>query len=325
MSFLPRLGATPQPSHEPLASSEGGADACLPQAGTPVPQGLNLAAPVSLVALLAEFRPWFTARTFVVFCALACGFVAQTGRRTVCGMLVGARLSRVWSHHRAHRFFSAARWSPEQLTAVLARLLVRLLVSDGQAGGEGRDRRHAVSPPRAEGARRVLVPRRVGHRRAQGRLRQQLGHRRDRRRAALPRPPARAAGGFRLGAQGNRRLPAHPGPPPRRAPGCRTARPGHSCGGRLGLCRAHATHPARLHHLDHPAASSGTYSPTPPGATAILVPSSSTTGSGPNAARSTTSANSKHSATPSPSPQRRDYQPRRQFIFRSGNGELRCV
>ena len=88
---------------------------------------------MSLVALLAEFRPCFTARTFVVFCALACGFVAQTGRRTVCGMLVGARLSQVWSHHRAHRFFSAARWSPEQLTAVLARLLVRLLVSDGQA------------------------------------------------------------------------------------------------------------------------------------------------------------------------------------------------
>jgi transposase len=68
-----------------------------------------------------------------VFCALACGFLAQTGRRTVCGMLVGARLSRVWSHHRAHRFFSAARWSPQQVSAVLARLIVGRLVPDGQA------------------------------------------------------------------------------------------------------------------------------------------------------------------------------------------------
>jgi len=85
------------------------------------------------VGLLGEFRECFTAPTFAVFCALASGFLAQTGRRTVCGMLVGARLSRVWSHHRAHRFFSAARWSPEQLSAVLARLIVGRLVPDGQA------------------------------------------------------------------------------------------------------------------------------------------------------------------------------------------------
>jgi hypothetical protein len=85
------------------------------------------------MALLCQFRACFTAPTFAVFCALACGFVAQAGRRTVCGMLVGARLSRVWSHHRAHRFFSAARWSPQQLSAVLAVLVVRLLVPAGQA------------------------------------------------------------------------------------------------------------------------------------------------------------------------------------------------
>ncbi|HEX2810422.1 MAG TPA: transposase [Kineosporiaceae bacterium] len=81
---------------------------------------------------LGEFRACFTAPTFVVFAALATGFVAQAGRRTVCGMLVGARLSRVWNHHRAHRFFSAARWSPEALSAVLAALVVRLLVPEGQ-------------------------------------------------------------------------------------------------------------------------------------------------------------------------------------------------
>ncbi|MGB8385248.1 MAG: transposase [Dermatophilaceae bacterium] len=82
-----------------------------------------------MTALLAEFRSCFTAWTFPVFCALACGLLAQTGRRTVCGMLVGARLTRVWSHHRAHRFFSHARWSTEQVSATLARLVVRLVVA----------------------------------------------------------------------------------------------------------------------------------------------------------------------------------------------------
>jgi hypothetical protein len=84
------------------------------------------------MALLGEFRPCFSAWTFPTFCALACGLAAQVRRRTVCGMLVGAGLSTVWSHHRAHRFFSHARWSVEQLSATLAQLVVRLLVADGE-------------------------------------------------------------------------------------------------------------------------------------------------------------------------------------------------
>jgi hypothetical protein len=70
----------------------------------------------------------FTAPTFATFTALCCGFLAQTGRRTVTGMLLGARLSHVWPHHRAHRFFSRARWSADQLGLLLADLIVRLLV-----------------------------------------------------------------------------------------------------------------------------------------------------------------------------------------------------
>ncbi|MST33511.1 hypothetical protein GHK86_12375, partial [Acidimicrobiaceae bacterium USS-CC1] len=35
-------------------------------------------------------------------------------------MLVGAGLSQTWSHHRAHRFFSHATWSIQQVSAVLA-------------------------------------------------------------------------------------------------------------------------------------------------------------------------------------------------------------
>jgi len=68
--------------------------------------------PASLTLLLAVFEPCFTAPAFRTFCALACGFWAQTGRRTVCGMLTGARLSRTWAHHRAHYFFARAPLEP---------------------------------------------------------------------------------------------------------------------------------------------------------------------------------------------------------------------
>jgi len=77
------------------------------------------------------FQPCFTAPTFRTFCGLASGFLAQTGRRTVCGMLTGAGLSRVWPHDRAHYFFARARWSPSQVGLTLAALAVGLLVPDG--------------------------------------------------------------------------------------------------------------------------------------------------------------------------------------------------
>jgi len=99
-----------------------------PAPRSPAPTGTPLALPGSLTALLEEFRGCFTTPTFVVFCALLTGFWARTARRTVCGMLVGARLSRVWSHHRAHRFFSHARWSIAEVSAVLTRLVVTLLL-----------------------------------------------------------------------------------------------------------------------------------------------------------------------------------------------------
>lgn len=57
--------------------------------------------PASLTALPAAFAPLFTAPSFRTFTALACGFLAQSGKRTVCGMLSGAGLSRLWPHDRA--------------------------------------------------------------------------------------------------------------------------------------------------------------------------------------------------------------------------------
>ena len=87
--------------------------------------------PASLMTLLAWFAPLFTAPSFRTFTALACGFHAQPGRRTVCGMLSGAGLSRLWPHDRAHWFFSRARWNADDLGLAAAVLVVSLLVPAG--------------------------------------------------------------------------------------------------------------------------------------------------------------------------------------------------
>jgi DDE superfamily endonuclease len=92
----------------------------------------TLPVPASLMTLLAWFTPLFTAPSFRTFCGLACGFLAQPGKRTVCGMLTGAGLSREWSHDRAHSFFSRARWDPGELGLATARLVVSLLVPAGE-------------------------------------------------------------------------------------------------------------------------------------------------------------------------------------------------
>ena len=96
----------------------------LPDATLPVPG--------SLASVLACLAPLFTAPSFRTFTMLACGFLAQTGKRTVCGMLAGAGLSRIWPHDRAHWFFARARWDPDDLGLAAAKLVVALLVPAGQ-------------------------------------------------------------------------------------------------------------------------------------------------------------------------------------------------
>ena len=71
----------------------------------------TLPVPASLMTLLAVFSPLFTAPSLRTFTMLACGFLAHSGRQTVCGMLTGAGLSRLWPHDRAHYFFSRGRWT----------------------------------------------------------------------------------------------------------------------------------------------------------------------------------------------------------------------
>src|SRR5260370_38831448 len=91
-----------------------------------------LPVPASLMTVLVVFAPLFTAPSFRTFVMLACGFLAQSGKRTVCGMLTGADLSRIRTHGRAHRFFPRARWNPDDLGLAAARLVTALLVPDGE-------------------------------------------------------------------------------------------------------------------------------------------------------------------------------------------------
>src|SRR5260370_3161828 len=84
--------------------------------------------PVSLMRLLAVFCPMFTAPSFRTFTMLACGFLAQPGKRTVCGMLAGAGLSRLSPHEPAHCFFSRARAKPDAPGSTTAKRALALLV-----------------------------------------------------------------------------------------------------------------------------------------------------------------------------------------------------
>lgn len=90
--------------------------------------------PASLLAVLGVLRGSFTSPTFSTFAALVTGLIANTGRGTVTGMLLGANLTRHWSHDRAHSFFARARWEPQTLGASLSHLVVRSLVPDGTIG-----------------------------------------------------------------------------------------------------------------------------------------------------------------------------------------------
>ncbi|MEV0372468.1 transposase [Streptomyces sp. NPDC050636] len=81
--------------------------------------------------MLGALRGSFTSPSFSTFAALVTGLIANTGRGTVTGMLLGVNLTRHWSHDRAHSFFARARWDPQTLGAALSHLVVRSVVPDG--------------------------------------------------------------------------------------------------------------------------------------------------------------------------------------------------
>ena len=88
--------------------------------------------PVCLLEVLSACRAAFTAPTFAMFTLLVSGALGATGPRTVTGIWTAAGMaSRVhWS--AAHRFFSHARWNPDTLGLLLARVVLEAF-TDGEA------------------------------------------------------------------------------------------------------------------------------------------------------------------------------------------------
>src|SRR5439155_1618029 len=78
----------------------------------------------SLAMLVEVFGSCFTVPTLATFRVLLAGLIAQTGRRTVCGMLVGAGGAEWMPHDRAHRLLSQAAWSIDQEGLAPAPLIV---------------------------------------------------------------------------------------------------------------------------------------------------------------------------------------------------------
>lgn len=99
--------------------------------------GATLRVPASLMTLPATFAPLFAAPSFRTFTMLACGFLAQPGKRTVCGMLAGAGVARLRPRDRARWFFSRARWSPGDLGLAVAKLVAALAVPAGEPAPDG--------------------------------------------------------------------------------------------------------------------------------------------------------------------------------------------
>jgi hypothetical protein len=90
--------------------------------------------PGSWAVVLQVFAPVFARRgTFRMFTVLATGMVAQTGRRTVVGMLAGAGMAQKLSFHAACRFFSHAVWDIDRLGLAAAGLIVRCLLDPDEA------------------------------------------------------------------------------------------------------------------------------------------------------------------------------------------------
>lgn len=88
--------------------------------------------PSSLDRLPFLFAGAFSAPTFQTFRMLVLGFVCRVGEHSVCGMLVGARLERVWHHSRGHAFFAERKWCPDELGLLLLELLVKTFVPAGE-------------------------------------------------------------------------------------------------------------------------------------------------------------------------------------------------
>lgn len=84
--------------------------------------------PETIIAVLAPFRPLFTAPTWRKLMTLLTGTLLAHGRRTVCSALrfSGEQMNENWSSY--HQVLNRARWSPLACSQCLLLLIVETLV-----------------------------------------------------------------------------------------------------------------------------------------------------------------------------------------------------
>lgn len=80
--------------------------------------------------LLETLRPAFTQPSFVNFVTITMGWLLTPGQHAVTAALVVTGMSRERHHSAFHRFFSLARWAPDEIGHRLFRLIVALAPGD---------------------------------------------------------------------------------------------------------------------------------------------------------------------------------------------------
>lgn len=85
----------------------------------------------ALICLFETLRPAFTQPSFKNFVMLALGWVLVPGRRAVTGALVVTGISQRRHHSAFHRFFSLARWNPDDIGRRLFLTIIAHAPQDG--------------------------------------------------------------------------------------------------------------------------------------------------------------------------------------------------
>jgi hypothetical protein len=75
-------------------------------------------------ALLSAFQCVFTESTFPIFASLMTGWVLSHRRRFVTDLIISSGCVHKGHHSRYHRFFSKSAWCLDQLSRVLAKMLI---------------------------------------------------------------------------------------------------------------------------------------------------------------------------------------------------------
>jgi SRSO17 transposase len=84
----------------------------------------------AFLCLLETLRPVFTQPSFMNFVTITMGWLLTPGRHAVTAALVVTGVSQERHHSAFHRFFSLARWKPDEIGRRLFGLIVRLAPDD---------------------------------------------------------------------------------------------------------------------------------------------------------------------------------------------------